>query len=218
MLNRIILIGRLTRDPEAKVTPSGVSVTTFSIAVDRPQSAEARQSGQEKQTDFIDIVAWRQTAEFAANYLQKGRLVAVEGKLQIREYVTQEGQKRKAAEVVADNVRPLDKPRDGSEGGDNQDAGGYGNNGGGGGGGYERQGGGRSNGGGDSDYNQAPAAAAAVAAPPRSSGGGGGNYGGNSGGGAGRPAPAAGGARRAPAAQPATNFDDNDDLSDPFAE
>ncbi len=215
MLNRIILIGRLTRDPEAKVTPSGVSVTSFSIAVDRPQSAEARQSGQEKQTDFIDIVAWRQTAEFAANYLQKGRLVAVEGKLQIREYVTQEGQKRKAAEVVADNVRPLDKPRDGSEGGEGQDSGGggYANNGGGysnnngGGGGYQNSGGGR----GGNDYDQAPAAA-----PARGGGGGGGgNYGGASGGG--RPAPAAGGARRG-AAPPANDFDDNDGLSDPFAE
>jgi single-strand DNA-binding protein len=124
MLNRIILIGRLTRDPEAKYTPSGVPVTTFSVAVDRPQSAEARQSGQPKETDFVDIVTWRQTAEFAANYLQKGRLIAVEGRLQIRDYVTQDGQRRKAAEVVADNVRPLDKPRDGSEGGD-ADGGGY---------------------------------------------------------------------------------------------
>lgn len=210
MLNRIILIGRLTRDPEAKVTPSGISVTTFSIAVDRPQSAESRQSGQEKQTDFVDIVAWRQTAEFAANYLQKGRLIAVEGKLQIREYVTQEGQKRKAAEVVADNVRPLDKPKDGSEGGDgNQDTGGggYGNNSGG--GGYSNGGGERQARGGGDNYNQAPAAAA----PARSSGGGG-NYGG---GGASRPAaPAAGGRRTA--APPADDFDDNDGLSDPFAE
>ena len=89
MFNRIILIGRLTRDPEAKYTPSGVPVTSFSIAVDRPQSSEARQQGREKETDFIDIVAWRQTAEFAANYLQKGRMVVVEGKLQIRSFVTQ---------------------------------------------------------------------------------------------------------------------------------
>ena len=212
MLNRIILIGRLTRDPESKVIPSGVSVTTFSIAVDRPQSSEARQSGQEKQTDFVDIVAWRQTAEFAANYLQKGRLVAVEGKLQIREYVTQEGQKRKAAEVVADNLRPLDKPRDGSEGGENGSGGGggYGNSSGGygnsnNGGGYNQ-----SRGGGD-DYNQAPAAA-----PPARAGGNGGNYGGNSGGGNRAPAPAGGNRRPAPA--PADNFDDDDGLRDPFAE
>src|SRR4028118_2275497 len=111
MLNRIILIGRLANDPEAKYTPSGIAVTTFRIAVDRPMSAEARQQGQEKQTDFIDIVAWRQSAEFAANYLGKGRLVAVEGRLQIREWVAQDGQKRKSAEGVADNLKSLDKPR-----------------------------------------------------------------------------------------------------------
>ena len=213
MLNRIILIGRLTRDPESKVIPSGVSVTTFSIAVDRPQSSEARQSGQEKQTDFVDIVAWRQTAEFAANYLQKGRLVAVEGKLQIREYVTQEGQKRKAAEVVADNLRPLDKPRDGSEEGGGGNSGGYANNNGG--GGYANNGGGGYGNnqarGGDEDYNQAPAAA------PARAGGNGGNYGGGNSGGGNRPAPAAGGNRR-PAPAPANDFDDNDGLSDPFAE
>ena len=197
MLNRIILIGRLTRDPEAKYTPSGVPVTSFSIAVDRPQSAEARQQGVEKQTDFIDIVTWRQTAEFAANYLQKGRLVAVEGKLQIREYVTQEGQRRKAAEVVADNLRPLDKPRDGSEAGDNGDGGG------GyaapqaaaaprGGGGYEQRGGG--------------AGAAPAANAPRGGGA-------PAGGGGARPA----GRNTPPPAADAFN-DDFDNLQDPFAE
>ena len=142
MLNRIILIGRLTADPEAKYTPSGIAVTTFRIAVDRPISAEAKQQGQEKQADFIDIVAWRQNAEFAANYLQKGRLIAVEGKLQIREYVTQDGQRRKAAEVVVDNLKGLDRAREGGEnpegGGDQSAAGGNersgGNSGGGGGG------------------------------------------------------------------------------------
>src|SRR5919199_5218286 len=117
MLNRVILIGRLANDPELKFTPSGIAVTTFRIAVDRPISAEARAAGQKKQADFIDIVTWRQNAEFAANYLGKGRLVAVEGKLQIREYVTQDGQRRKAAEVVADNLRLLDRPRD-AEGGE----------------------------------------------------------------------------------------------------
>jgi single-strand DNA-binding protein len=116
MLNRVILIGRLAGDPELKYTPSGVPVATFRIAVDRPLSAEARQSGQEKQADFIDIVAWRQSAEFASNYLNKGRLVAVEGRLQIREYVTQDGQRRRAAEVVVDNLKGLDRPRDQSEG------------------------------------------------------------------------------------------------------
>ncbi len=113
MLNRIILIGRLVADPELKYTPSGIAVAQFRIAVDRPLSNEARQAGQEKQADFIDIVAWRQSAEFASQYLTKGRLVAVEGKLQIREYQTQDGQRRKAAEVVADNLKGLDRPREG---------------------------------------------------------------------------------------------------------
>jgi single-strand DNA-binding protein len=139
MLNRVILIGRLVADPELKYTPSGIAVAQFRIAVDRPLSNEARQAGQEKQADFIDIVAWRQSAEFASQYLTKGRLVAVEGKLQIREYQTQDGQRRKAAEVVADNLKGLDRPRD-SEGGD---GGGYG-----GGGGYEQRAPARTGGGG----------------------------------------------------------------------
>ncbi|WP_309707804.1 single-stranded DNA-binding protein [Armatimonas sp.] len=121
MLNRVILIGRLVADPELKYTPSGIAVAQFRIAVDRPLSQEAKQQGQEKQADFIDIVAWRQSAEFASQYLTKGRLVAVEGRLQIREYQTQDGQKRKAAEIVADNLKGLDRARDG-EGGE---AGGY---------------------------------------------------------------------------------------------
>ena len=124
MLNRVILIGRLVADPELKYTPSGIAVAQFRIAVDRPLSQEARQQGQEKQADFIDIVAWRQSAEFASQYLTKGRLVAVEGRLQIREYVTQDGQKRKAAEIVADNLKGLDRPREGEAGGDAY-AGGY---------------------------------------------------------------------------------------------
>jgi single-strand DNA-binding protein len=148
MLNRIILIGRLVADPELKYTPSGIAVAQFRIAVDRPLSNEARQAGQEKQADFIDIVAWRQSAEFASQYLTKGRLVAVEGKLQIREYQTQDGQRRKAAEVVADNLKGLDRPREGGEGGESYSGGG--------GGGYEQR---------------APAAA-----PARAAGGGG--YGG----------------------------------------
>lgn len=124
MLNRVILIGRLVADPELKYTPSGIAVAQFRIAVDRPLSQEAKQQGQEKQADFIDIVAWRQSAEFASQYLNKGRLVAVEGRLQIREYVTQDGQRRKAAEIVADNLKGLDRPRDGEGGGDGY-AGGY---------------------------------------------------------------------------------------------
>jgi single-strand DNA-binding protein len=121
MLNRVILIGRLANDPELKYTPSGIAVAQFRIAVDRPLSAEARASGQEKQADFIDIVSWRQNAEFAANYLHKGRLVAVEGRLQVREYQTQDGQRRRAYEVISDNLKGLDRPRDpqaeGAEGG-----------------------------------------------------------------------------------------------------
>ena len=105
MLNRIILIGRLTRDPELRYVPSGQPVASFTLAVDR---SFANQQG-ERQTDFIDIVAWRRLAEQVTQHLNKGRLVAVEGRLQIRSYETQDGQKRKAAEVVADAVRFLDR-------------------------------------------------------------------------------------------------------------
>ncbi|MCL6594922.1 MAG: single-stranded DNA-binding protein [Firmicutes bacterium] len=108
MLNRIVLIGRLTRDPELRYTPSGVAVASFGLAVDRPFSNQAG----ERETDFIDIVVWRKLAETVSGHLQKGRLVAVQGRLQIRSYETQDGQKRKAAEVVADDVRFLDRPRE----------------------------------------------------------------------------------------------------------
>ncbi|MCL6563869.1 MAG: single-stranded DNA-binding protein [Firmicutes bacterium] len=109
MLNRIILIGRLTRDPELRYTPQGVPVAAFSLAVDRPY---ANQQGQ-RETDFIDCIAWRKLAETIANHLSKGRLVAVEGRLQVRSYTAQDGSKRKVAEVVADTVRFLDRPREG---------------------------------------------------------------------------------------------------------
>lgn len=101
MLNRIVIMGRLTRDPELKQTPSGVNVASFTVAVDR--DFKNRETG-EKATDFIDCVAWRQTAEFASRYLTKGRMVAVEGRLQIREWTDREGGKRRSAEVVADNI------------------------------------------------------------------------------------------------------------------
>ena len=114
-MNRVILIGRLTSDPEHKFTPSGVAVAQFRIAIDRPQSAEARQSGQAKQTDFIPIVAWRQTADYAKNYLQKGRLVSVEGRMQVREYQTSDGQRRRETEVIAENVSALDRPKEGGD-------------------------------------------------------------------------------------------------------
>jgi len=104
MLNRVVLIGRLTRDPEFRYTPSGVAVASFTLAVERPFVS---QSG-EREVDFIDIVVWRKLAETVANHLNKGRLVAVDGRLQVRSYETQEGQKRRVAEVVADNVRFLD--------------------------------------------------------------------------------------------------------------
>src|SRR6266851_3313300 len=109
MLNKVILIGRLATDPELRYTPSGVAVTSFRIAVDRPV---ARNEAGEKETDFIDVVAWRHSAEFAANYLNKGRLVAVDGRLQIRKWVAQDGTKRRTAEVVAYDLRSLDRPRD----------------------------------------------------------------------------------------------------------
>jgi len=108
MLNRVILIGRLTQDPELRYTGSGVAVTNFTLAVDRPFT---NQQG-ERETDFIRIVVWRKLAEVCANNLEKGRLVAVEGRIQVRTYENQEGQRRQAFEVVADNVRFLDWPRD----------------------------------------------------------------------------------------------------------
>lgn len=109
MLNCVVLIGRMVADPELKYTPNGVAVCSFRIAVDRWAKSETG----EKQADFIDIVAWRHSAEFAANYLSKGRLVAVQGRMQTRSWVQQDGQKRSKIEVVADSVQGLDKPREG---------------------------------------------------------------------------------------------------------
>ena len=108
MLNRVVLIGRLANDPELKYTPSGIAVSSFRLAVDRPFT----NAQGERETDFIDIVVWRQAAEFAANYLGKGRLVAVDGRLQIRSWVAQDGTRRRSAEVVADSLRGLDRPRE----------------------------------------------------------------------------------------------------------
>ncbi|HOL18446.1 MAG TPA: single-stranded DNA-binding protein [Bacillota bacterium] len=105
MLNQIVLIGRLTRDPELRYTPgNGVPVATFTLAVDRPFT---NQQGT-RETDFIPVVTWRKLAETCSNYLQKGRLVAVTGRLQIRSYDDSEGNRRKVAEVVADQVRFLE--------------------------------------------------------------------------------------------------------------
>jgi len=108
MLNKVILIGRLTRDPELRYTTNGIAVAKFNLAVDRPQFNKER----EKETDFIDIVVWQKLAETCANNLGKGRLVAVEGRLQIRSYDDNQGIRRKAAEVVADSVKFLDWPKD----------------------------------------------------------------------------------------------------------
>ncbi len=105
MLNCIVLIGRLTRDPELKYTPAkGVAVATFTLAVNRRFS----QQGQQKEADFIPIVVWQAQAENCAKFLGKGSLVAVEGRLQIRSYEDREGQRRTAAEVVADSVQFLE--------------------------------------------------------------------------------------------------------------
>lgn len=100
MLNAVCLMGRLTRDPELKTTGSGVSVTSFTLAVDR---AYVKQ-GEDRQADFIDVVAWRGTADFVCKYFRKGQLIAVQGSIQTRTYTDKDGNKRKAVEVVAGNV------------------------------------------------------------------------------------------------------------------
>ena len=113
MLNRIILMGRLTRDPELRKTQSDTPVCSFSLAVDR----DYKKDGEKKETDFIDIVAWRATAEFVSKFFTKGRMAVVEGRLQIRDWTDKEGNKRRSAEVIADNVYFGDSRRD--NGGDN---------------------------------------------------------------------------------------------------
>lgn len=100
MFNRIILIGRLTTDPELRTTPQGINVSSFSIAVNRPSSSK----GGERQTDFINIVAWRNNAEFITKYFSKGRLIGIEGSLQSRSYTDKEGNKRTNFEVLCDRA------------------------------------------------------------------------------------------------------------------
>lgn len=100
MLNKVFIMGRLTRDPELRRTNSGTAVTSFTLAVDR----DFKNADGTKETDFIDCVAWRSTAEFAAKYFTKGRMAIVEGKLQIRDWQDKDGNKRRNAEVIADNV------------------------------------------------------------------------------------------------------------------
>ena len=109
MLNHIVIMGRLTRDPELRRTGSGVAVASFSVAVDRDFGGR---DGGEKETDFIDCVAWRQTGEFVSKYFTKGRMIVVSGRLQIRSWTDKDGNKRRTAEVVADNVYFGDSKRE----------------------------------------------------------------------------------------------------------
>ena len=113
MLNHIVIMGRLTRDPELRRTGTGVAVTSFTVAVDRDFGN--RENG-ERETDFIDCVAWRQTGEFVSKYFAKGRMAVVSGRLQIRNWTDKEGNKRRTAEVVADNVYFGDSKREGDSG------------------------------------------------------------------------------------------------------
>lgn len=117
MLNHIVLMGRLTRDPELRRTQAGIPVASFRLAVDR----DFTNQGGERQADFIDVVAWRNTAEFVSKYFAKGRMAAVSGRLQMREWTDKEGNRRTTAEVVADNVYFGDSKRDsdGNQGGYN---------------------------------------------------------------------------------------------------
>lgn len=113
MLNKVILQGRLGSDPELRTTPSGVEVATVNIAVDR----DRKDANGDRQTDWVTIVAWRNTAKFLSTYFQKGRMILVEGRLQMRSYTDRDGNKRTAAEVVADNIYFGDSRRDGEAGG-----------------------------------------------------------------------------------------------------
>jgi single-strand DNA-binding protein len=119
MYNKIILIGRLTADPELRFTPGGVPVSRFTLAVNRNFS----NNKGERDTDFIDVVVWRNLAETCSNYLKKGYMAAVDGRLQIRSYDDNQGIRRKAAEVIAENVRFLDRGKD--SGAQGQASGGY---------------------------------------------------------------------------------------------
>ncbi|MBQ4426801.1 MAG: single-stranded DNA-binding protein [Oscillospiraceae bacterium] len=126
MLNHIVIMGRLTRDPELRRTQSGTAVASFTLAVDRDFQSR---DGGEKQTDFIDCVAWRQTGEFVSKYFQKGSMAVVSGRLQLRDWQDRDGNKRRSAEVVADNVYFGESKRSGGDNGSyNRDNGGYGGN------------------------------------------------------------------------------------------
>ncbi|MBQ3547358.1 MAG: single-stranded DNA-binding protein [Clostridia bacterium] len=109
MFNLVVLTGRLTADPELKTTPNGTNVTTFAIAVERRY-----RSGEERQTDFINIVAWQKTAEFITKYFKKGNLIGIEGAIQTRRYQDKNGNNRTAFEVIANNVQFVESKRDSS--------------------------------------------------------------------------------------------------------
>ena len=123
MLNHIVIMGRLTRDPELRRTGTGVAVASFTLAVDRDFG---KNENGERETDFIDCVAWRQTGEFVSKYFTKGRMAVVSGRLQIRSWTDKEGNKRRTAEVVADNVYFGDSKRD-DQGGSSYSGNSYGN-------------------------------------------------------------------------------------------
>ena len=129
MLNHITIMGRLTRDPELRRTGSGIAVASFTVAVDRDFGGR---DGGEKETDFIDCVAWRQTGEFVSKYFTKGRMIVVSGRLQIRSWTDKDGNKRRTAEVVADNVYFGESKRNSeggnAYGGNTYGGGSYGNN------------------------------------------------------------------------------------------
>ena len=125
MLNHITIMGRLTRDPELRRTGSGIAVASFTLAVDRDFSPR---DGGERETDFIDCVAWRQTGEFVSKYFTKGRMAVVSGRLQIRSWTDKDGNKRRSAEVVADNVYFGDSRRDGDNAGASYGGNTYGGN------------------------------------------------------------------------------------------
>ena len=124
MLNHIVIMGRLTRDPELRRTGSGIAVASFSVAVDRDFG---KNENGEKETDFIDCVAWRQTGEFVSKYFTKGSMIVVSGRLQVRSWTDKDGNKRRTAEVVADNVYFGDSKRD-SDGGNAYGGNTYGGN------------------------------------------------------------------------------------------
>ena len=128
MLNHVTIMGRLTRDPELRRTGSGIAVASFTVAVDRDFGGR---DGGEKETDFIDCVAWRQTGEFVSKYFTKGRMIVVSGRLQIRSWTDKDGNKRRTAEVVADNCYFGDSKRENDGGnayGGNTYGGSYGGN------------------------------------------------------------------------------------------